>query len=158
MQLDNLEINVSMQIQKPIETVFEAIVDPDKMNNYFISESSGFMEEGKSIIWKFPEFDFDCPIQVKKIIKNQYISYSWSMNNRDLLVEIILNPKEKNSTLVTINEKSMPNDETGLQWLSGNSFGWSNFLACLKAYLEYGINLRKGSFDFMKNESKYIKK
>ena len=29
----------------------------------------------------------------------------------------------------------------------------SNFLACLKAYLEYGINLRKGAFDFMKDEA-----
>lgn len=25
------------------------------------------------------------------------------------------------------------------------------FLACLKAYLEYGINLGKGAFDFMKS-------
>jgi len=31
----------------------------------------------------------------------------------------------------------------------GNTGGWANFLACLKAYLEYGINLRKDSFDFM---------
>lgn len=37
-----------------------------------------------------------------------------------------------------------------IKWLSGNSFGWSNFLACLKAYLEYNINLRKGAFEFMK--------
>lgn len=28
--------------------------------------------------------------------------------------------------------------------------GWSNFPACLKAWLEYGINLRKGAFDFLK--------
>ena len=44
----------------------------------------------------------------------------------------------------------MENNEAGLKWLSGNSFGWSNFLSCLKAYLEYNINLRKGAFDFMK--------
>lgn len=29
-----------------------------------------------------------------------------------------------------------------------NTEGWANFLACLKAYLDYGINLRKGAFDF----------
>ena len=34
--------------------------------------------------------------------------------------------------------------------LMGQTEGWANFLACLKAYLEYGINLRKGAFDFMK--------
>ncbi len=27
-----------------------------------------------------------------------------------------------------------------------------DFLACLKAYFEYGINLRKGAFDFRKAE------
>jgi hypothetical protein len=43
----------------------------------------------------------------------------------------------------------MKNDEKGIKWLQGNTAGWANFLACLKAYLEYGINLRKGAFDFM---------
>ena len=38
----------------------------------------------------------------------------------------------------------------GLHWFGGNTEGWANFLACLKAYLEFGINLRKGGFDFMK--------
>lgn len=33
-----------------------------------------------------------------------------------------------------------------------NTEGWANFLACLKAYLEYGINLRKGAFDFLSDK------
>ncbi len=38
-----------------------------------------------------------------------------------------------------------------------NSGGWSNFLACLKAYLEYGIQLRKGRIlIFMRTKIKYI--
>lgn len=57
---------------------------------------------------------------------------------------------ESNSTLVTITEKSMANDEAGIKWLKGNTEGWANFLACLKAFLEYGINLRNGAFDFLK--------
>jgi len=65
---------------------------------------------------------------------------------------MMLTPKDSNATLVTITEKSMDNDEAGIKWLKGNTEGWANFLACLKAYLEYGINLRKGAFDFMKNE------
>ena len=58
MTIKQLEIKVAMQIQKPIHEVFEAIVNPQKMVNYFISESNGIMEEGKELIWKFPEFDF----------------------------------------------------------------------------------------------------
>lgn len=150
MNSNKLEIKCAMQIQKPIHEVFEAIVNKDKMSNYFISESTGNFEEGKDLLWKFPEFDMEFPIRVGKIIKDSYISYYWYMDTIELLVEMNLTPKENNSTLVTITEKSRINDEAGLKWLSGNSFGWSNFLACLKAYLEYGINLRKGAFDFMK--------
>lgn len=148
--MDQLEIHCAMQIQKPINEVFEAIVNPEKMSNYFISQSTGSIETGKNLIWKFPEFDFECPVKVEKVIKNEYISFYWENSGKDLLVEITLSEKENNATLVSISEKSMENNEVGLKWLSGNSFGWSNFLACLKAYLEYHINLRKGAFDFMK--------
>lgn len=139
-----------MQISKPISEVFEAIVNPEKMYYYFISESTGRMEEGKNLIWKFPEFDIECPVKVVTIEKDSLISFYWENSGKDLLVEMKLSSVGDNFTLVKISEKSMENNEAGLKWLSGNSFGWSNFLSCLKAYLEFGINLRKGSFDFMK--------
>ncbi len=150
MKTDELEINVAMQISKPVNEVFEAIVNPEKMCNYFISQSSGRMEEGKNLIWKFPEFNDEVTVKVDKIEQNKTISFYWENSGKDLLVEIRLSTVGDNFTLVKISEKSMENNEEGLKWLSGNSFGWSNFLACLKAYLEFGINLRKGSFDFMK--------
>lgn len=149
--IQTLEIKAALQIQKPAHEVFEAIVDPAKMSNYFISESTGRMEEGKELTWRFPEFDMDVPVRVGKIEQDNYISYYWENEDKELLVEITLTPKENNSTLVTITEKSMPNNEAGIKWLQGNTEGWANFLACLKAYLEYGINLRKGAFDFLRN-------
>ena len=145
-----LEIKTALQIQKPVEEVFEAIIDPGKMCNYFISQSTGRMEAGKKIFWKFPEFDEQFPIRVDKIEKNKYVSYYWDTDGKAFLVEMNLTIAIDNSTLVTITEKSMPNDEAGIKWLKGNTEGWANFLACLKAYVEYGINLRKGAFDFMK--------
>jgi len=144
-----LEIKAALQISKPANEVFEAIVDPVKMSNYFISKGSGRMEEGTQIMWQFPEFDSEFPIRVGKMERDRYISYYWEMDGIELLVEMILTPKGTDSTLVTITEKSRENDEAGIKWLKGNTEGWANFLACLKAYLEYGINLRKGAFDFM---------
>ncbi len=145
-----LEIKAAIQIQKAPEEVFEAIVDPAKMSNYFIANGSGRMEDGKSILWKFPEFDFEFPIRVSKIVQNQYISYYWEVDQLDLLVEITLAPTGPNNTLVTVTEKSRENNEAGIKWLGQNTEGWANFLACLKCYLEYGINLRKGAFDYMR--------
>jgi uncharacterized protein YndB with AHSA1/START domain len=119
------------------------------MSNYFISKSSGIMKEGEKIIWKFPEFPEDFPIYVENIEQNKYISYYWEIDHEMLLVEMTLNSVGDEVTIVTITEKGKENDEAGIKWLMGNTAGWANFLACLKAYLEYGINLRKGAFDFM---------
>ena len=150
MSNENLEIKVAIQILEPMRTVFEAIVDPDNMTNYFISESSGRMVEGKELMWKFPEFEEEFPIRVGKIEQDRYVSYHWDTDSRELLVEMTLTPADGDATVVTVTEKSMENDEAGIKWLMGNTGGWANFLACLKAYLEYGINLRNGAFDFMK--------
>ncbi len=149
MKNQKLEIKTALQIQKPINEVFEAIVDPIKMSKYFISKSSGKMEEGKEVKWQFPEFDMEFPVRIGKIETNKYISFYWDMDGIELLVEMTLTLKQNNSTVVTITEKSRDCDEAGIKWLMGNTAGWANFLACLKAYLEYGVNLRKGAFDFM---------
>ena len=150
MKPETLEIKAAIQISKAASEVFEAIVDPASMSNYFISQGSGRLEEGKKIIWKFPEFDAEAPIRVGKIEKNKYISFFWDSDKIETLVEMNLTPRKANqSTLVAITEKSMENNEAGIKWLMGNTEGWANFLACLKAYLEYGINLRKGGFDYM---------
>jgi uncharacterized protein YndB with AHSA1/START domain len=151
MKNKSLDIKVAIQILKPVDEVFEAIVDPLKMSNYFISKSSGKMEEGKIIKWQFPEFKAEAPVRVGKIERDKYISFYWDIDF-ELFVEITLTPKESNNTVVTVTEKSRNNDEAGIKWLKGNTEGWANFLACLKAYLEYGINLRKGAFDFMSDK------
>lgn len=153
MEKQTLEIKAALQMLKPVNEVFEAIIDPVKMSNYFISKSSGKMEEGKKIMWRFPEFDIDFPIRVGKIEKDKYISFYWDVDGIELLTEMKLTQRADNSTLVSITEKSRENDEAGIKWLMGNTEGWANFLACLKAYLEYGINLRKGAFDFMSDKN-----
>ena len=153
MKYETLEIRAALQILKPVNEVFEAIIDPLKMSNYFISKGSGKMEEGKQIIWQFPEFNASFPIRVGKIEKNKHISFYWEMDGIELFVEMTLSPRDDNSTLVTVTEKSRKNDEAGIKWLKGNTEGWANFLACLKAWLEYGINLRKGAFNFMSDKT-----
>ncbi|TQD37012.1 ATPase [Haloflavibacter putidus] len=141
-----LESNASIQIQKPIEEVFEAIVNPAKMTNYFISESSGRLEPGKEVVWKFPEFDDRFPITEIMIETDRSISFVW---DPETVVKITLEKLPDYSTLVKVNEKEKELNENNLKWALENSGGWANFLACLKAYLEYDINLRKGAFKFM---------
>jgi hypothetical protein len=67
-----LEIKAANQILNPLNEVFNAIVDTTKISNHFISKGNGKMEEGKQIMWKFPEFDVEFPIRVGKIESNNY--------------------------------------------------------------------------------------
>ena len=142
-----LTSKAALQIQKPIDEVYEAIVNPSIMTKYFISESSGRLDSKKEIRWKFPEFKGTFPITNIKTDKNKNIAFVW---DPETTVTITLKSLKDNSTLVKVNESGKELNENNIEWLVENSGGWSNFLACMKAYLEYGIQLRKGAFDFMK--------
>ncbi|SEF75594.1 SRPBCC domain-containing protein [Sphingobacterium lactis] len=147
-----LSARASIQILKPIEEVFEAIVDPEKMSNYFLESSSGRLEDGVTVAWKFPEFEDIFPVTGKFIRAYDYISFDWSGGEEGMVVEIFLEAFHQNFTVVRVKESFMPKDDDGIKQAIGQTEGWANFLASLKASLEYGINLRKGAFDFMKPE------
>jgi len=132
--MEKLIAKASIQIRKPINEVFEAIVDPNKMNHYFIKSSTGQLETDKTVEWTFPEFSE---------------SFDWSGGLPNQLVEIVLSPFGDYSTVVKITEHEMSDDAEGILIMMRQTEGWANFLACLKAYLEYDINLRTGAFDFM---------
>ena len=142
-----LESKAVIQIQKPIEEVFQGIVNPEKMTKYFISESSGRLKSEKEVIWKFPEFEDKFLVKEIKIENNSSISFVW---DPETVVKITLEKMPDDSTIVKVNENGKELNEDNLKWALENSGGWANFLACMKAYLEYGIQLRKGAFEFMR--------
>lgn len=137
----------TIQIQKPASEIFEGIVDPDQMTKYFISKSTGRMEAGKELIWEFPEFPDECPVWNIETETDRLVSFVW---DKETVVRIALDPQADGSTVVKVTEEGKEYSEDNLKWLTGNTEGWANFLACMKAYLEYGVQLRKGAFDFMK--------
>lgn len=145
----DLIARATIQIQKPVDEVFEGIVNPEKMTNYFISESSGRMEAGEDLTWKFPEFPDVFPVKVLKAEANRLVSFSW---DEETTVNITLEAQPNQSTVVRVTEGGKTFSEANLEWVIGNTEGWANFLACMKAYLEYGIQLRKGAFDFMRKD------
>ena len=142
-----LTAKASLQIQKPVEDVFDAVVDPQKITGYFIAESSGRMETGRELQWEFGDFPGKLPVQVREVKANQLVSFVW---DEDTVVNISFEGQRDGTTVVHITEGENELSEGNLSWLIGNTFGWGNFLDCLKAYLEYGINLRRGAFDYMK--------
>lgn len=151
--MEKITAKASIQIRKPIHEVFEAIVDPNKMSHYFIKGSTGRLETGRTVQWTFPEFPDSFPVTGKTIEADSYISFDWSGGTAGQLVEIHLSTYRDSATVVKITEHEMNNDQDGILIMMRQTEGWANFLACLKAYLEYGINLRTGAFDFMFQQS-----
>lgn len=149
--METLKIQAALQIARSGQEVFESIVDPRKMANYFIAEASGPMREGETVTWKFPEFEDPASVKVTRLIPGEKVAFEWEgpkAKTLEVVIELIEISRDK--TLVKVTEGEMQADQAGIEWFGQNTEGWANFLACLKAYVEYGINLRKGSFDFMK--------
>ena len=70
-----LKINAALQIAKPVNEVFDAIIDPAQMSNYFIENGSGTLVEGKEIIWKFPEFDQTFNIRILSLKHQRFVQF-----------------------------------------------------------------------------------
>ncbi len=142
---NTITAKVQMGILKPANEIFEAIVNPEKMNKYFISTSTGRIESGKNITWTWEDYDGEHEIRVGKIEKDKTVSFEWNGSGVNCVVVITLEPKADNKTLVKITEADWPADYKGANRCMGQVEGWTNFLCCLKAYLEHGIDLRVGS-------------
>ena len=144
MKNDTLEVKVQLRILKPAHQVFEALVDPVKMSNYFISSGSHRLDQEKKISWSWEDVGIQLTIKIENFIPDRGISFLWSASGAEALVAIELEPADEASTLVKITESSWPADSVGIAQCLGQTQGWTHMLCCLKAYLEYGINLRAG--------------
>ena len=144
-----LKFRIQTRIQKPVKEVFDAVYNPKKITQYFATESaSAPLDEGTKVIWRFADYPGDAPLSVKKMIPNELIAFEWEAmdGGYDTQVEIRFEPLGADETLVTISEGAWKENQKGLDASYGNCYGWMQMSCCLKAYLEYGINLRKGFF------------
>ena len=137
---------VQLRIQKPIDEVFEGVVNPKKLSGYFTRTARGPLAEGMTVKWSFPEFQGEYPVKVRQVVKNERIVLEWESMERgyDTKVEMLFKPLEGQATMVQIRESGWHDTPKGIESSYGNCGGWMHMLCCLKAYLEYGINLRAG--------------
>ena len=75
---NTITAKVQMGILKPAQEIFEAIVDPEIMNKYFISTSTGRMESGKTLTWTWEDFEGEHEVKVGKIEKDKVVSFEWN--------------------------------------------------------------------------------
>ena len=155
--MDDLKLDLRYQVMihvgRPVGEVFEAVADPKQLSSYFTTGgASGRLEEGATVMWDFADFPGAFPVEVVDVVPDQKIELRWDANDPDspakykLTVTMNFKPTGDGRTMVEIEEKGWRQSEAGLESSYRNCMGWSQMLCALKAWIEYGINLREGAY------------
>ena len=159
----DLKFRVAARISRPVHEVFEAVADPDKLSHYFTTGGAkGRLETGKTVTWDFHDFPGAFPVQVIEVEPDRKIVLEWKANEGEppnveggemksvdynTIVTMTFTPLDGDTrTMVEIEEKGWRETEGALKASYGNCQGWAQMLAALKAWVEYGINLREGMY------------
>ena len=159
----DLKFRVAARIARPVHEVFEAVADPDKLSNYFTTGGAkGRLETGATVTWDFADFPGAFPVDVIEVEPDRKIVLEWKANegeppnveggemtesNYNTTVTMTFTPLDGDTrTMVEIEEQGWRETEGALKASYGNCQGWAQMLAALKAWVEYGINLREGMY------------
>lgn len=149
----DIKFQVQTKIQKPVATVFDAVYNPQKLSGYFTNGgASAPLDEGTTVEWSFadtPGEEISFPVEVREVVKNERIVLAWQATSagENTRVEMSFEPDGENATIVRISESGWKENQQDLNRSYGNCMGWSQMVSALKAYTEYGINLRKGAYE-----------
>ena len=147
-----LKFEVQIKIQKPINEVFDAVYSPDKLSGYFTNGgASAPLEAGTTVQWAFDDTPgqekFEFPVEVIESVANKKIVFRWQGTELGMNTVVIdFEQTGEDETLVKISESGWEANQKDLDRSYGNCMGWSQMLSALKAFTEYGINLRKGAY------------
>jgi uncharacterized protein YndB with AHSA1/START domain len=122
--MNTIQVNTQLGILRPANEVFEAIVDNEKMSGYFITSGSERMAENKTVTWEWKDYNEKHDIKVQKIIKDEIVSFLWLATGIETLVEIKLEARDNNSTLIKITETEWQPDEQGIKSSLEQTQGW----------------------------------
>ena len=141
-----LKFQVQLKIRKPARQAFDAVVDPKKLSGYFLQTSTGPLAPGATVMWKFAEVLDPFPVSVHEVVADERIVLEWpsAIGGGANRVEMAFKAIDADNTLVQISESGWPQTAEGVSASQANAGGWMHMMACMKAYLEYGINLREG--------------
>ncbi|WP_226526895.1 SRPBCC family protein [Metabacillus niabensis] len=143
----NTEVTAKMKILKPINVVFEAIVDPEKIGNFWFSSSSERWIQGKKVILKYDEYHAEGLINVLELKDNKKIVFSWGEeHDEETIVTILLKESDYGSTIIEVNETGLKEDDPEVvNKMMGQKEGWVYMLSCLKCYVENDITNMRAS-------------
>jgi len=160
----DLKFRVAARIAKPVHEVFEAVADPGQLSEYFTTGGAkGRLETGATVTWDFADFPGAFPVEVVEVVLDEKIVLRWAASEGEApnlpdaerkapassyktTVTMTFAPLDDGRTLVEIAEEGWRETEGALKASYGNCQGWAQMQCALKAWLEHGINIRKGMY------------
>ncbi|MFB4166797.1 SRPBCC family protein [Virgibacillus sp. JSM 102003] len=135
------QVTTKMKIRKSVNEVFEVIVDPVKIGNYWFSSSSERWEQGKSVTLRYDEYEAEGVINILEVEVNKKVVFSWGAEHgEETVVTITLKELDDKSTIIEVTESGLREDDPEIvNKMIGQKQGWVYMVSCLKAYLEYGV-------------------
>lgn len=151
------KFTISGRISKPVHEVFEAVANPEHLSRYFTTGGAkGRLETGAVVTWDFHDFPGAFPVNVVEVEQDKKIVLRWDASesvvdvdaagNHQTTVTMTFEPVDGDRTLVQISESGWKSSHEGLVASYGNCEGWTSMLSAMKAWMEYGINLREGFY------------
>lgn len=100
------------------------------------------------MLWKFGDHPGEFPVRVSKLVPDERIELGWDAQEGGYQTGVVMTfePLPGGVTLVRVVEGGCRENSAGLRSSCLDCYGWTQMLCCLKARLEYGINLRRGFF------------
>jgi uncharacterized protein YndB with AHSA1/START domain len=142
----NTQVTTKLKINKPANEVFEAIVSPSKIGNFWFSSSSERWEKSKRITLRYDEYNAEGVINVLEIEDDKKIVFTWGEEHCEETMVAISLKEDDTSTIIEVNESGLKEDDPEIvEKMIGQKEGWVYTLTCLKGYLENGINTLRSS-------------
>lgn len=130
-------VKTEMLIRKPVETVFEAFIDPAITTKFWFTKSSGRLEAGKRVQWDWEMYGASADVNVLDIEENKRIVIDFGTT-----VEWTFTPRGENGTIVTITSSGFTGDGDDIvKQAMDSTEGFTIVLCGLKALLEHNIVL-----------------
>ncbi|MBT8400272.1 MAG: SRPBCC family protein [Rhodothermia bacterium] len=133
-------VRTQMLIRRPVQDVFEAIVDPTITTNFWFTKSTGRMEPGATLHWEWEMYGAVARVIVKEVERSRRILMEWK--EPPCPVEWVFEARGNDATLVRISNWGFSGSDDEMVAAAIDSMGgFTSLLAGLKAYLEHGIQL-----------------
>jgi uncharacterized protein YndB with AHSA1/START domain len=142
MNQNAVQSNAEMLIRKPAAQVFEAFIDPGLTTQFWFTHSSGRLEVGKQVEWKWAMYNVSAQVDVKAVEPHKRILIEWPGYSGLTSVEWTFTPQADNATFVSITESGFSGDQAQLiEQVGASTGGFTLVLAGLKGLLEHNIRL-----------------